>query len=80
VLQRKAQLFYLPPYSPDMSPIYRAFSKFEAALRVEPARTVDTLWRRCGIILNSFLTGRLRLLFSQRQDTNTQYENTLGSP
>jgi transposase len=63
VLQRKAQLFYLPPYSPDMSPIERAFSKLEAALRAEPARTVDTRWRRCGLIRDSFIVERLRQLF-----------------
>ena len=44
--KRNAQLFYLPPYSPDMNPIEMAFSKLKTALRAEPARTIDTLWRR----------------------------------
>ena len=35
MLQRKAQLFYLPPYSPDMGPIERAFLKLEAALQAD---------------------------------------------
>ena len=52
--KKKAQLFYLPPYSPDMNPIEMAFSKLKTALRAEPARTIDTLWRRIGIILDSF--------------------------
>ena len=52
--KKKAQLFYLPPYSPDMNPIEMAFSKLKTALRAEPARTIDTLWRRIGIILDTF--------------------------
>ena len=54
--KEKAQLFYLPPYSPDMNPIEMAFSKLKTALRAEPARTIDTLWRRIGTILESFTT------------------------
>ncbi len=51
---QQAQLFYLPPYSPDMNPIELAFSKLKTALRAEPARTIDTLWRRIGTILDTF--------------------------
>jgi hypothetical protein len=33
-----AQVFYLPPYSPNMNPIERAFSKLKALLRrIRPA-------------------------------------------
>lgn len=48
-----AQLFYLPPYSPDMNPIEMAFAKLKAALRAEPARTVDALWRRIGCVIET---------------------------
>jgi len=54
LLKQKAELFYLPAYSPDMSPVEMAFSKLKTTLRAEPARTIDTLWRGIGIILNSF--------------------------
>lgn len=54
IAKKKAQLFYLPPYYPDMNPIEMAFSKLKTALRAEPARTIDTLWRRIGVILDSF--------------------------
>jgi transposase len=35
-----AQLRYLPPYSPDMNPIEKAYSKLKAFLRKIAARTV----------------------------------------
>lgn len=37
------QLRWLPPYSPDFTPIEQAFSKLKAALRRAEARTRDTL-------------------------------------
>jgi transposase len=39
-----ARLRYLPPYSPDFTPIEMAFSKLKALLRKAAARTVDELW------------------------------------
>lgn len=39
-----AALVYLPPYSPDYSPIEPAFSKIKQALRSLAARTRDALW------------------------------------
>lgn len=39
-----AELRYLPPYSPDLNPIERAFSKFKALLKKAAARTVTELW------------------------------------
>ncbi len=38
ITARRAQLFYLPPYSPDMNPIEMAFAKLKALLRQQPAR------------------------------------------
>lgn len=55
ITKRRAQLFYLPPYSPDMNPIEQAFSKLKALLRQEPARTVDGLVERIGTALDRFL-------------------------
>ncbi len=51
---RHAQIFYLPPYSPDMNPIEMAFSKLKALLRQEPARTIDALIERVGQLLDRF--------------------------
>jgi len=38
---RGAQLWYLPAYSPDLTPIEEAFSKLKAALRTSGPRTVE---------------------------------------
>lgn len=38
-----ARLEYLPPYSPDLSPIEECWSKFKASLRATAARTRETL-------------------------------------
>lgn len=38
-----ARLLYLPPYSPDLSPIEPMWSKVKQSLRSLAARTVDTL-------------------------------------
>jgi transposase len=54
IADRGAQIFYLPPYSPDMNPIEMAFSKLKALLRQEPARTVDALVDRIGSLLDRF--------------------------
>jgi transposase len=40
---RGAQLFYLPPYSPDLAPIERAWSKIKTSLRAAKARTREAL-------------------------------------
>ena len=40
-----AELRYLPPYSPDMNPIEKAFSKLKAHLRKIAERTVAALMR-----------------------------------
>jgi transposase len=39
----KRQLLFLPPYSPDFTPIEQAFSKFKARLRGLGARTHEAL-------------------------------------
>jgi transposase len=41
--RRGARLLYLPPYSPDFSPIEPCWSKVKTFLRKTKARTVDTL-------------------------------------
>ena len=40
---RGARLIYLPPYSPDMNPIERCWSKIKTALRGAKARTREAL-------------------------------------
>lgn len=49
-----ATLCYLPPYSPDLNPIEKLFSKLKALLRKAALRTVDTLWTKLGELLDAF--------------------------
>ena len=49
-----AELRYLPPYSPDMNPIEKAFSKLKAYLRKIAERTVNGLMRALEACANIF--------------------------
>jgi transposase len=49
-----AKLFFLPPYSPDLNPIEQVFSKLKTLLRKAEARSVETVWRRIGTLLDAF--------------------------
>jgi transposase len=40
-----ARLLYLPPYSPDFSPIEECWSKIKTILRTKAARTLEHLWQ-----------------------------------
>ncbi|MBL8764021.1 MAG: IS630 family transposase, partial [Phycisphaerae bacterium] len=48
-----AALVYLPPYSPDYSPIEPAFSKIKQSLRGLAARTRGALWNSMQSILDT---------------------------
>jgi transposase len=49
-----ARLFFLPPYSPDLNPIEQVFAKLKTLLRKANGRTVETVWRRIGDLLDAF--------------------------
>lgn len=49
-----ADVFYLPPYSPDLNPIENAFSKLKTRLRQSAERTVENLCKRIGTLINTF--------------------------
>ena len=49
-----ATLRYLPPYSPDLNPIEKMFSKLKALLRKAARRTVESLWVQIGKTLDLF--------------------------
>jgi transposase len=44
---------YLPPYSPDLNPIEKFFSRLKALLRKAAKRSLDTLWTEIGELLNA---------------------------
>jgi transposase len=54
IRQVEADVFYLPPYSPDLNPIEKAFAKLKALLRRHAERTTQALWRRIGKLLDEF--------------------------
>ena len=59
-----ANLFYLPPYSPDVNPIENAFAKLKAMLRKAVERTVDGLWAAIGRLLDLFTPAECRNYFA----------------
>ncbi len=50
----KAEVRYLPAYSPDLNPIENAFSKLKRLLRKAAERTVDGLWSCLGRRIDEF--------------------------
>ena len=48
-----AILLYLPPYSPDLNPIEKFFSKLKALLRKAARRDIETLGKEIGELLNT---------------------------
>ena len=50
---RHCQLLFLPPYSPDFTPIEQAFSKIKAILRGLGARTKEALWEAMRVAVEA---------------------------
>jgi transposase len=50
---RHCQLLFLPPYSPDFTPIEQAFSKIKAILRGLGARTKEALWEAMRVAIQA---------------------------
>ncbi|MGZ3639746.1 MAG: IS630 family transposase [Ktedonobacterales bacterium] len=50
---RQCQLLFLPPYSPDFTPIEQAFSKLKAILRGLGARTKEALWEAMRVAVEA---------------------------
>jgi transposase len=49
-----AELRFLPPYSPDLNPIEKAFSKLKSKLRAAQKRTIRTLQNYLGAAVDCF--------------------------
>jgi transposase len=50
---RHCTLLFLPPYSPDFTPIEQAFSKIKAVLRRIGARTTEALWEAMRVAVEA---------------------------
>ena len=48
-----ATVLYLPPYSPDLNPIEKFFSKLKTLLRKAARRSTEELWKQIGQLLDS---------------------------
>jgi transposase len=46
-----ATVLYLPPYSPDLNPIEKFFSKLKTLLRKAAKRSTEELWEQIGQLL-----------------------------
>ena len=61
--QTGAQLWYLPPYSPDFNPIELWFAKLKTLLRTARRRSVEELWATVGDCLRLFSATECRNYF-----------------
>jgi transposase len=52
IRQAGAEALFLPPYSPDLNPIEKMWSKIKNSLRTSAARTLDTLTDAIAHALN----------------------------
>ena len=59
-----ARLLYLPPYSPDLNPIEKAWSKFKQFLRSAKARTAQLLDQAVTAALQAISTENAKAWFS----------------
>lgn len=61
---RQCQLLFLPPYSPDFTPIEQAFSKLKAILRGLGARTTAALWEAMRVAVEAITREDARAWFA----------------
>ena len=61
--QARAELVYLPPYSPDFNPIELMWSKVKEFLRAARARTQEDLWAAIAAALDQVTPAEIRLFF-----------------
>ena len=64
---RGCDLLFLPPYSPDFTPIEQAFSKLKALLRELGARTHEALWEAVRAALAAITPRRCARLVRPRR-------------
>jgi transposase len=58
-----ARVKYLPPYSPDLNPIEKVFSKVKSLLRFAAARTQAALWDAIAFALDAVTPDDCRNVF-----------------
>lgn len=63
-----ADLLYLPPYSPDLNPIEKAWSKIKQILRSAKARTSEDLYQAIRLALHNLSTENAAAWFRTYQE------------
>jgi len=53
ILDARAHLAFLPPYSPDLNPIEQVFSKIKHWMRMAQARTMDAVCQRLSELIST---------------------------
>ena len=53
IIAAGAAVLFLPPYSPDLNPIEKFFSKLKARLRKAATRDIEALWKEIGELLDT---------------------------
>ena len=53
IIAAGAAVMFLPPYSPDLNPIEKFFSKLKARLRQAAKRDIEALWKEIGELLDT---------------------------
>jgi len=64
IIATGAGVRFLPPYSPDLNPIEKFFSKLKARLRQAAKRDIEALWKEIGELLNSVSPGECTNFFA----------------
>ncbi len=59
-----AIVLYLPPYSPDLNPIEKFFSKLKTLLRKATKRSTEELWLQIGQLLDNVSPGECTNYFA----------------
>jgi transposase len=57
-------VLYLPPYSPDLNPIEKLFSKLKKLLRKAAKRSIEDLWQEIGELLDTVSTSECTNYFA----------------
>ena len=66
-----ATLLYLPPYSPDLNPIEKFFSKLKARLRQAAQRDIEALGKEIGELLTTVSSSECTNFFASCGYVNT---------
>jgi transposase len=73
-----AKVLYLPPYSPDLNPIEKLFSKLKTLLRKAAPRATEELWTEIGALIHTLAASECDNYFASSGYVGTQIRNSLA--